>query len=286
MSQLFSEIESLNMPNQVLMVDPEYFDILYEINPHMKGNVGQVNRVCARNQWAKLKRHYEELGFAVFVMHGPRDLVDMVFCANQSFPFLNRAGEKSVLLSQMAKKERVDEVPHFETWFQEHDYKVYKLKSDLHFEGTGDLLWHPGKRLLWGGCGFRTDLKVYSEIKRICDAPLHVLKLVDPYFYHLDTCLSLLNEKTALYCHSAFDAESVALLQSYIPNLIEVPREEALNLFACNSHCPDGKHVLIQEGCSKTVKLLKDTGFYPVEVDTSEFIKSGGSVFCLKLMVY
>ena len=27
-------------------------------------------------------------------------------------------------------------------------------------------------------------------------------------------------------------------------------------------------------------------GFTPIEVDTSEFMKSGGSVFCLKVMIY
>ncbi|NDB82577.1 MAG: amidinotransferase, partial [Alphaproteobacteria bacterium] len=50
--------------------------------------------------------------------------------------------------------------------------------------------------------------------------------------------------------------------------------------------CPDQKHVIIQKGCQKTLQLLKDHDFVPLEVDTSEFIKSGGSVFCMKLMFF
>jgi N-dimethylarginine dimethylaminohydrolase len=77
------------------------------------------------------------------------------------------------------------------------------------------------------------------------------------------------------------------LLKSIFNNLIEVPLEEADSPgFACNAHCPDQKHVIIQTGCQKTLQLLKDYDFVPLEVDTSEFIKSGGSVFCMKLMFF
>jgi N-dimethylarginine dimethylaminohydrolase len=65
-------------------------------------------------------------------------------------------------------------------------------------------------------------------------------------------------------------------------NLIEVGAKDAAN-FACNAHCPDGKHVILQQGSAETVAELKRRNFRPIEVDTGEFIKSGGSVFCLKL---
>ena len=33
------------------------------------------------------------------------------------------------------------------------------------------------------------------------------------------------------------------------------------------------------------VALVRGMGLEPIELDTSEFLKSGGSVFCMKLMV-
>ncbi|MFN3940306.1 MAG: hypothetical protein ACK4IY_06945 [Chitinophagales bacterium] len=43
---------------------------------------------------------------------------------------------------------------------------------------------------------------------------------------------------------------------------------------------------IIQRGNPVTLNLLQQCAAHVVEVDTSEFIKSGGSVFCMKMMVY
>ncbi|MEZ5013231.1 MAG: hypothetical protein R2794_02980 [Chitinophagales bacterium] len=34
------------------------------------------------------------------------------------------------------------------------------------------ILSHPGKRMVWGGYGFRSEKSVYDEIARIIDAPV------------------------------------------------------------------------------------------------------------------
>ena len=65
-----------------------------------------------------------------------------------------------------------------------------------------------------------------------------------------------------------------------------VPEDEARHRLASNAHCPDGKHVLIQEGCPVTNRQLKEAGFIPVELETGEFLKAGGSVFCMKQMFW
>ena len=40
--------------------------------------------------------------------------------------------------------------------------------------------------------------------------------------------------------------------------------------------------VVIQSGCRVLSSKLRELGFAVDEVDTSEFLKSGGSVFCMK----
>ncbi|MEO8210976.1 MAG: amidinotransferase, partial [bacterium] len=104
--------------------------------------------------------------------------------------------------------------------------------------------------------------------------------------YHLDTCFSILNSKTAVICKSAFDKAGLNDIKDMFENLIIASEEENLEYFVCNCHCPDGKNVIVQKGSSKFKEEIKKSGFNLIDVETGEFIKSGGSVFCIKLMFY
>ena len=101
------------------MASPEYFDILYVINPHMEGNIGTVNKEMAIQQWTLLKECYEQLGFPVHVIQAQPNLPDLVFTANQSFPFIDDKGAPVVIISRMASKHRAPEVEFFAEWFEE-----------------------------------------------------------------------------------------------------------------------------------------------------------------------
>jgi N-dimethylarginine dimethylaminohydrolase len=76
------------------------------------------------------------------------------------------------------------------------------------------------------------------------------------------------------------------LLEALIPNLIRAEGEEANRWFACNATCPNGRDVIIQAGCDRVNASLREKGFIVHEVSTAEFLKSGGSVFCMKMMVW
>ncbi|MFN3596770.1 MAG: dimethylarginine dimethylaminohydrolase family protein [Rubricoccaceae bacterium] len=275
-------------PGRVLMTSPEHFEVAYVINPHMEGNLGAVDPARARAQWAALRDAYERLGFPVSVVPGQPGLPDMVFCANQTLPYLTPGGARGVVASRMHAPQRAGEVPYFEAFFAGEGYAVHTLDPDLPgtFEGMGDALWHPGRYLLWGGYGYRTSRQVYDRFAEKLGFPVVPLALTDPDFYHLDTCLCPLDEHTALLFPGAFDDEGLATIRAHFRRTIEAPEDEARRLFACNAHSPDGRHVLIQRGCARTNDLLRAGGYEVVEVDTDEFLKSGGSVFCMKLMFW
>jgi N-dimethylarginine dimethylaminohydrolase len=188
----------------------------------------------------------------------------------------------------MHAPERQAEVPHFERFFESQDYAIRTLPDDVatDFEGMGDAIWHPGHYLLWGGYGFRTGRSAYDALSTMLDVPIVALKLDDPDFYHLDTCFSVLDADSVLIYPEVFTSEGRALIDHFFSTVIEAPEDEARSQFACNAHCPDGEHVLIQTGCSTTNQRLRRAGFTPIELDTSEFLKSGGSVFCMKLMIW
>ncbi len=279
------------------MVTPEFFDVEYAINPYMTSSDGQlhkIDRLKAQSQWNELRNAYSKLGYAVDVLPGVKGLPDMVFAANQSFPFWDHKKEQpSVIISSMRSEFRKNEVSYFEKYYSENKYTIYHLpldkfgeKSGQAFEGNGDALIRPGRKQIFGGYGFRTDKNVYNEIQRITNYEIFLLELKKEHFYHLDTCLSFLDENTIAIVPEAFTSDDLRSLKNKFANIIEIDIDEAKNNFAGNCHCPDGKNVILQSGSEKLIKSLHNHGFKTIEVDTSEFMKSGGSVFCMKMMCY
>lgn len=272
-------------PRSVLLADPAHFDVQYVINPHMEGNVGSVDAARARAQWDRLREVYVELGYPVHVLQAVPGLPDLVFMANQSLPVLRPDGEQMAVLSRMWSPHRVEEVAIVERFFRDRGVPTVRLAHpDTFFEGMGDVRWHPGRRLLYGGYGFRTARSAYDDLASLLDIPIVTLHLRDPDYYHLDTCLSPLTEHAALYVPDAFDAEGIRLLEALFPMLLPVPAEEAA-AFACNGNCPDQRHLVLHQGNGTTEALAREAGVQPIPIDTSEFLKSGGSVFCMTMML-
>jgi N-dimethylarginine dimethylaminohydrolase len=282
------DLPRMQTPKRVLMVDPEYFAVDYVINPHMEGHIGSVDKTEARKQWETMRDTLLHIGMEVHVIDGEPGLPDMVFCANQSLPCLRGDGSKEVVMSIMHADQRKAEVTFVENFYRSMDYTIHHLNSDkiTDFEGMGDAIWHNGRRLIWGGYGYRSSLEAYETISSVLNVPVIALELVDPSFYHLDTCLCILNESSALYYPAAYTPEGVAILKAFFPNLIEVSTNEAIHGFACNALCPDGKNVLIHKDLNQTNTTLESLGFKVHEIDTGEFLKSGGSVFCMKMMLW
>ena len=114
------------------------------------------------------------------------------------------------------------------------------------------------------------------------DRKINKIELINPDYYHLDTCLSIINKSTAMYVKSAFSDSGINKIKSSFSDLIEVDEDEAFSFLACNAHSPDGKNILVEDGAKKLQTTLSSKGFLVHTHDTSEFLKSGGSIFCLK----
>lgn len=282
-----AQLPSRKEPQKVLMCPPNYFEVKDIKNAFMEGNLGKVDFQLAKKQWQDLKATFQSLGKEVNTIEPVPELEDMVFTANQVLPGLDSQDKPYVLLSHMRYKSRQKEVPYFRHWFESHGYQVLELENkEVLFEGQGDAIWHPGKKMLWGGYGHRTSLEAYSEIAKKLEVPIIALELPTNNFYHLDTCFSVLDPQTILIYSEAFTSTGLKLIRRFFPKVIEATSKDACQSFACNAHVFDYKSVVIQKGAIETINKLKEAGFEVVECDTSEFIKSGGSIFCLKMMIY
>lgn len=283
-----SDIPNMQAPSKVLVVDPSHFTVEYVINPHMKDHIGSVDKDAAYAEWAHLKEAYQSVGLETHVLEGQQGLPDMVFCANQSLPYISESGNKKVIMSIMHADQRKPEVAHVQKWYEGNGYEIIELDSaEIHdFEGMGDAIWHYGKKLIWGGYGFRSSLDAYSVVSETYEVPIIALELLDNKFYHLDTCFCSLDENSALIYPEAFTNDGLELIHALIPNVIEASTYEAEQLFACNATSADGKNVFIQEGCTEVNNELEKTGFVVHQFSTGEYLKSGGSVFCMKMMAW
>lgn len=274
-------------PVRALMCPPDYYEVRDSRNPFAAGHAGRVNPQMARRQWQELRDALVAAGMEVALIPAVAGLADMVFCANQSFVGLTPKFERLCVLGSMRYPARRREVAACEAWFRQAGYRVTALKDkNATFEGAGDAIWHPGRRLIWGGFGFRSDSGVYDELARQFCAPVVVLKLVNERFPHLDTCFCPLTQESVLIYPAAFDAESLALIFRLFPVIITASESEAVRQMVCNAVVVGGKTVLLQRNAPNAARHLTALGQEVVEVDASEFIKGGGGARALQMFVF
>lgn len=261
---------------RLLMCRPDFYAIQYEINPWMSRRRNAVPEV-ARAQWERLYHVLtQEVGAQVELVEPVPGLPDMVFTANAGLVHLNL-----FLPANFRYPERQGEAPYFRLWFQERGYQGMELPPDLYFEGEGDVM-AVGENL-FAGYRFRSDIRSHLFLAEVFSRRALSLELVDPRFYHLDTCFCPLDDNCVLYYPGAFDSYGLRVIHEYIPDRIEVGLEEALR-FVCNAVVV-GKTVVLNAGCPETKRGLEQKGYRVYEVDLSEFIKAGGAAKCLVLFL-
>ena len=165
---------------RILMCPPDFYGIEYEINPWMSRSRGS-SPDRAREQWRRLYDTLVGLGVQVELMTPQPGLPDLVFTANAGLVF-----EKRFFSSRFRHEVRARESPHFDAWFAAHGFTVEHLPSDMFFEGAGDALFC-GTSLI-AGYRIRSDVRGCQHLAGLLHRQVLPLELVNPYFYHLDTC--------------------------------------------------------------------------------------------------
>jgi N-dimethylarginine dimethylaminohydrolase len=261
-------------PYSLLMVRPDHFNVVYEINPWMNRTI-QVAQATAAAQWEGLYRTLTEAMGARGLLAEPRpELPDMVFTANAGLV----RGER-VVLSRFRHPERQGEEAEFRRWFEAQGFRVEELPRERCFEGEGDALFLG--ETLFAGYHWRTDVHAHRLVGELLGVRVLSLELVDPHYYHLDTCFCPLDGETAAYFPPAFDPYALRVLEAHVPLLVPVEAEEAAR-FACNAVVL-GRHVALNTGCPRFEKALRDLGYTPHATPLDEFLKAGGSAKCLTL---
>jgi N-dimethylarginine dimethylaminohydrolase len=258
---------------QILMCPPEYYGIQYEINPWMS-RLRQSDRPTAEQQWSDLRRALEAAGATIALLPPVEGLPDMVFTANAALVYRDRA-----VMAHFRHPERQGEVAYDEVWLREAGFSIEHVPDDLHFEGAGDALFCGDT--LFAGYRIRSAARGHQQIGEMLGCRVIPLELVDPYYYHLDTCFCPLAPGEAIFFPPAFDRYGRDALAAHVPKLIAVDEIEARR-FACNAVVV-GRTVVTNAGCPRLHAQLRELGYEPRETPLDEFVKAGGSAKCLTL---
>jgi len=259
-------------PSTILMCEPDHYGVHYSINPWMSLQT-PVSRKTSWKQWNRLRQLILDCGARIDYVPQQPGLPDMVFTANGGLIY-----DGKCVLSRFRHEQRQAEEVFFDLHFRNR-FEVVRLPHGLRFEGAGDALFDG--ETLFAGYGFRSDRHAYEMIAEVLGIGSTVYcELVNPHFYHLDTCFCPLGGAAALYYPRAFSRASQQEIEGRLDVLV-VPDDEA-HRFACNAVVL-GRNVLLPQGCPATEKLLAQRGFVPRTCEMSEFIKAGGACKCLTL---
>jgi N-dimethylarginine dimethylaminohydrolase len=290
------------------MCEPTGYTVNYEINPYMKASV--IDPAKALRQWRSVKDALIDGGAHVDVVPGDPRYPDMVFVANAAqivrdryqkiavmarFKSEHRAGEAELWAERMPSSR-----PGSINYLMSINAKGAGLHSPF-FEGQGDVITfdgmaEPGNRgNLYHyiiGFGQRTSCDGARYVNNVLDMvpttqTVTSIELQSPYFYHLDTCV-FAGEFACLVIENAigpnYRPALIKALQFEKADkpIIYVTEEEGKTL--CCNMVETSTGVVVSGILPPRIKAeLEKVGYKCIEVDTSEFLKAGGSVRCMTL---
>jgi ornithine aminotransferase len=271
---------------QFLMSPPDFFEVTYTINPWMDPQQWSLDSMRLQRDalagWKALQATYEALGARVLVKPAAKGWPDLVFTANCAVVLDGKA-----ILARYLKSERAGEELHGQRMFEQLKARgeidaIFHTPEGVYFEGAGDAIYDPLRKLMWMGWGQRSSRFAHHTVEQVFGIPTLSLELVDPHFYHLDTAFCPLSGGEILYHPAAFTDEGRQQIRALAADkLIEAPQEDADHL-AVNAVCIEREIVMCY--CSPALRQrLEQRGYRVHVVPLGSFNRSGGAAYCLTL---
>jgi len=285
-----AEARNISAPKpaaHLMMSAPKHFEVSYTINPWMQPSLWSVSPEKlsgdAKRGWNQLKETYERLGGQIEVQQPVAGLPDMVFTANAAMVL-----DRKVLLARFLCAERQGEEVHNRRFFETMRDRgivdrIAEPPAGLFFEGAGDAIWDATRRLIWTGYGQRSSRDMFRTIEDLYGVPAIALELIDPRFYHLDTCFCVLSGGEVLWYPAAFSPSAASAVREIVgaDKLIEATDEDAFHL-GVNSVCI-GREIVMCSASAPTLAELTARGYHVNIVPLDSFNRSGGAAYCLTL---
>lgn len=269
-----SNSKNINSSEIIYVSHPEHYTIKYKINQWMNLDT-KIDSSKAIYQWNQYVKVLNNAGASVH--HLPAGIwPDTVFIADAGIIIDNY-----FILSNFRHPERQLEQEHWLAVAESLGYIAVKLPSEIILEGTGDCLI--GNQYAFLGVGNRSNGLRNEVLAHYLQRDIIPLHLDNKDFFHLDTCMAYVSDSLVIMHPDAISSESRKDVEKRVC-VLYIDDNEIYN-FAANI-VRINNNIVIQRGNPKIIKKLSKLGFNIIEVDTSEFMKGGGSCKCLSLRKY
>lgn len=260
-----------------LMCPPQWYGVDYAINPWMASNLHRSSRDKAFAQWKALYVALQKVA-EVRLLQPESGCPDMTFLAHGAVVHHGVAA-----LASFSHAERAAETRHLRTWLEQHGFLLWHTPPETAFEGEGDALFNADGTELWAAHGVRTCRSSHRHVADAWHAPVHSLHLIDPRFFHLDTCFAPLPGGEVLYYPDAFDAGSLAQIEAAFPAEKRIPVSELdATRLACSA-LSVGDTIFSGEVSDELAADLEGRGYRVERLELGEFLKAGGGAKSLAL---
>jgi N-dimethylarginine dimethylaminohydrolase len=222
-------------------------------------------------------------------------LPDIVFVANGGL-CLPRLPKPLILLPWMKYQQRKAELPFLKQMFAKLKLPTVDFPGNrlAPFEGQAELKWFFGGRLAVCGPGHRSSRRTFEILNELLTDIYHshdlepptllIVPLISADYYHLDVAMLEFDDTSCIVHRKSMSSASIARMRKAG---IKVHVIDTADSFCLNA-VVDKKKLITHVLSDRAIKpvLEEITGRTVVEVDTSEFEKSGGSVRCMTLDVF
>jgi N-dimethylarginine dimethylaminohydrolase len=270
----------------ILMTDPTWFDVSYEINPWMRPGVWRADAErhlrAARNAFGALTAALKAAGASVEIIDGAQGLPDMVFAANAAVVLDGR-----VLVARFRPAERRGEEALFSPRSERLKARglvdeVAQIAPGVFQEGAGDAIWDARRGHFWTGYGQRSDRAASDAIAAFFGREVVPLELATERFYHLDTCFCPLSGGEVLYYPPAFTPAALAEIQD-ARSCRAADRSQRRGRRRSSASTPSRSARRWSWPAPPAARPEAERGYRVAAVDLSPFILSGGGAFCMTL---
>lgn len=221
-----------------------------------------------------LKNIYQSIGVEVIEVPQEKGLPDMVYMADTG-----HAVDKTFIAANFRYPERRRESAVVADFLEKNmGYTTVHLPEGIFFEGHGDMI--VAEREYFMGYGKRSMREAIPYLNEYIKKEIVPIELIDPYYYHLDTCFAILSPEVALINPTSFTPDGLKEIHHRFKRVIEASPADH-QVLGCNL-VTINNHLITALGITPTLqKEFEDLGFTVHLVDTVEYRKGGGSVKCM-----
>ena len=259
-----------------LLCAPTHFDVCYSINPWIDPGLPTATEL-ALSQWGRLHGVLTDLGHQVELIEPVPGLPDMVFAANGAI-----AADGRALVARFRHAQRAGESPAYLDWFRARGYREVEQAAAVN-EGEGDFL--TAGEVILAGTGFRSDPAAHEEVAGVLRQEGHGPDARGPAVLPPGHGDRRPGRRRGRVPAAGLLRRQPGAARRALPRR---HRRDGGRGRACSrsNAVSDGRHVILPTGARRLAAELRERGFEPIGVDTTELLKAGGGAKCCTLELH